>query len=719
MDLSNVDHNPCLEEITDLICRKTQNTDKGFYRIEVAYFLAKMAASMRAYIDREDMQGIPINCYAICLGSSGYGKGHSVNIMEQELLSGFRNQFMVKTFNEVAESNLVDRAAAIAVVNGESDASEIGDKLKASFDRAGSYVFTFDSGTGPAVKQMRNKLLLAGIGAINVQIDEVGSNLLNSPEVINIFLELYDQGLVKSKLIKNTADNIRDIDLDGKTPANMLLFGTPVKLFDGGTTEDYFYSMLDTGYARRCLFGLGVNNDKKAYYTKTAEEIYEALIEPRNKEVTSKWRDYFTSLAQREMCNWRVELQKEEAIELLKYRIECEKQADELNPYAEIQKAELNHRYFKALKLAGTYAFIEKSQKITKTHLLQAIKLVEESGENFLKILHREKPYMKLAKYLSSVPDELTHADLTEALPFYKSPQQKELMSLAIAWGYKNAILIKKSFSDGVEFFRGEALKETDLNELIVSYSPDMAYNYRSDYAPFHQLGSNLFQYKGMNWCNHHFNDEHRCNDKALFPFNLVVLDVDGDVSLDTAVELLKEYCFIMYTTKRSTPDCNRFRVVLPIKYVLNLNIQDYKAFMNNILAWLPFKSDTAANEISKKWSSHAGGELRVNKEGTLLDPTKFIPNTLRNEFFLSNQKKVNSFDNLERWFANQMEVGKRNSLLLRYALCLVDSGLNFDVIEAKVLAFNKKLKDKLPEEEIKKTILVTAYNRFLDKRES
>lgn len=71
MELSNVDHNPCLEEITDLICRKTQNTDKGFYRIEVAYFLAKMASSMRAYIDREDMQGIPINCYAICLGSSG------------------------------------------------------------------------------------------------------------------------------------------------------------------------------------------------------------------------------------------------------------------------------------------------------------------------------------------------------------------------------------------------------------------------------------------------------------------------------------------------------------------------------------------------------------------------------------------------------------------------------------------------------------------------
>lgn len=719
MDLSNVDHNPCLEEITDLICRKTQNTDKGFYRIEVAYFLAKMAASMRAYIDSADMQGIPINCYAICLGSSGYGKGHSVNIMEQELLSGFRNQFMVKTFNEAAESNLVDRAAAIAVANGESDASEIGDKLKASFDKAGHYVFTFDSGTGPAVKQMRNKLLLAGIGAINYQCDEVGSNLLNSPEVISIFLELYDLGLVKSKLIKNTADNVRDIDLDGKTPANMLLFGTPVKLFDGGITEDYFYSMLDTGYARRCLFGLGVNNDKKAYYAKTAEEIYEALIEPRNKEISSKWKDYFTSLAQKEMCNWRIELQKEEAIELLKYRIECAKEADELDPYAEIQKAELSHRYFKALKLAGTYAFIEKSQKITKTHLLQAIKLVEESGENFLKILHREKPYMKLARYLSSVPEELTHADLTEALPFYKSPQQKDLMALAIAWGYKNAILIKKSFSDGVEFFKGEALKKTDLNELIVSYSYDNAFGYKSDYAPFDQLGSNLFQLKGMNWCNHHFNEEHRCKENTLLSFNMVVLDVDGEISLNTAEELLKEYCYVMYTTKRSTPDCNRFRIVLPIKYVLNLDLKDYKDFMSNIFAWLPFKSDITASDICKKWSSHAGGELRVNKTDTLLDPTRFIPNTLRNESFLMSQKKVSSLGNLERWFASQMEPGNRNNLFLRYALCLVDSGLSFEDIEAKVLSFNKKLKDKLTEEELQKTVLVTAYNRFCDRKES
>ena len=712
MDFSNVEHNPCLEEITDLICRKTQNTDTGFFHVEVAYFLSKMAASMRAYIDSADRGKIPVNCYAICLATSGYSKGYSVNIMEDTILSGFRREFCGRLFHLIADRNINARAEDIAVAN-QLEVEDVLQQLKDSYNKAGNYVFTFDSGTSPAVKQMRNKLLLSEIGAINFEQDEVAANLLNSTDVIAVFLELYDQGKVKTKLIKNTSENVRDLDIDGKTPANMLLFGTPVKLFDGGTTEDFFYSMLDTGYARRCLFGYGLNNDKKAYYSQTAEEIYEALIEPKNKEITDKWNSYFTSLAQESMYNFRIELQKKEAIQLLEYRIECEKKADELSQYAEIQKAELNHRYFKALKLAGTYAFIERANVISSDHLMQAIKLVEESGENFLKILNREKSYMKLANYLASVNEELTHADLTEALPFYKSTQRNELLSLATAWGYKHHILIKKTFSDGVEFMKGEALEETNLNNLIISYSNDFANNYISDYAPFDQLATNLFKLDGMNWCNHHFKDGHRANIDALSIFNMVVLDVDGDISLNTAERLLKDYIYILYTTKRHTEEINRFRVVLPIKYTLSFDLEDYKAFMNNILSWMPFKSDDAANQPSKKWLTNPNAEIRINSTGSLLDPTKFIPNTFRNDSFLKDQKKINSFDNLERWFAKQIETGNRNNLLLKYALCLVDNGLDLEAVEDKVLGFNKKLKDKLSEEEIQNTILVTARKHW------
>ena len=100
-----------------------------------------------------------------------------------------------------------------------------------------------------------------------------------------MYLELYDQGSIKQKLIKNTNENKRNEDIDGKTPTNALLFGTPVKLLDGGQTEDQLYSFLETGYARRCLFGYG-QQDRKAFHNQTATEIYQTLIQPVNTVLT-------------------------------------------------------------------------------------------------------------------------------------------------------------------------------------------------------------------------------------------------------------------------------------------------------------------------------------------------------------------------------------------------------------------------------------------------
>lgn len=713
MDLNQISHNPCLEELTDLLCRKTQNTDKGFFRTEIAYFLCKIASCMRAYIATKDRGDVPINCYAINLASSGYSKGFSMNIMENEIISGFKKAFCEETFNYVAERNLTQRAndKAAKLVNGNPD--EEFDKLKAAYDRAGSYVFTFDSGTTPAIKQLRTKLLLANIGSINLQIDEAGSNLLGNSEILNTFLELYDQGLLKPKLIKNTSESIRDEDIDGKTPANLMMFGTPVKLFDGSTVEDAFYSFLETGYARRCIFGLGLDNKNKAYYSQSASQIYQNLIQPQNKQITAKWYNHFIQLANPYLYKWEIELQDAEAIKLLEYRIACEKRADELSEYAEIQKAELSHRYFKALKLAGAFAFIDRSPILKEEYLNQAIKLVEESGELFLKILNRDKAYMKLAKYLATVDEEVTHADLTEALPFYKqsSVQRNEMMSMAMAWGYKNKIIIKKSFNDGIEFFKGEALKKTNTDEMIISYSDDFAYNYFGDTGPFDQL-ANIFTAKDIHWCNHWFNDQHRITEKAQPKFNMVVVDVDEGISMDSAKELLKDYKFIMYSTKRSTAQNNRFRIIIPLEYILELDNEDYKEFMNNVLKWLPFKSDEAANQIAKKWEAFDGARVETN-EGKLLDPFPFIPKTSRNEQYLKSYQKIESLDNLERWFAQRMQVGDRNNQMLKYALCLKDTGLSYDEVEKRVLWFNKQLKSPLTEAEIKSSILVTTAKAY------
>lgn len=713
-DISTVEHHPVIEEIVDLLCTRTQNNDRAFFRVPLAYFFGKMAASQRAMIITKDRGSIPVNIYALSLAVSGAGKGHSINLIEEGFLEGFRKRFLNETFIEISNKHLVEMAQDRAIRKDTPEEEEML-RVEKEFARLGALAFTFDSGTTPAVKQMRQKLLMANAGAINMQIDEIGSNLISNTEVLNAFLELYDQGKIKQKLTKNTAENERMEELDGKTPANMLLFGTPTKLLDGAKTEDEFYSFLETGYARRCLFSFG--HRYRASDNKTPEEIYFQLISNQNVQVISKWGAHFEKLADPDKFGWKIYVEDEVGIELMKYKIHCERKADLLPEHEEIQKAELSHRYFKALKLAGAFAFIDESPEITMDLLYHAIKLVEESGMAFERIFTREKPYAKLAKYLADSRTEVTHADLTEALPFYKGSQsnRNELMTLASAWGYRNAIIIRKTYEQGIEFFKGETLKEVDLNKLRVSYGTHVAYNYLSEEISFANLGK-LAGMSGFHWVAHHLvngedGEGHRNETNVIPGFDLVVLDVDNGFSLDAARELLKDYSYLIYTTKRHTEEANRFRIVLPMNYRLELDEEDYSEFMKNVYSWLPFEPDTSTAQRCRKWESFNGQQFF--NEGQLVDALQFIPKTSRNEEFRENMVKLGNLDNLERWFAQRMVTGNRNNLMLRYAMTLVDSGMSYNEVEERVIDFNSKLDNKLPDNELRSTVLVTAARKI------
>lgn len=735
IDLQNVSHAPVIEELVDLLCTRVQNTDRPFFRVEVAYFLCKIAGCMNVKIDTKDRGSIPVNLYALILAESGYGKGQSINLIEEEVLSGFKEVFLNQTMPTVADATLNNMArdrSLVKQITEEAAKSE----LLSEYNHIGPYAFTFDSGSTPAVKQLREKIIMSGCGAINLQIDEIGSNISSSVEVLNAFLELYDKGLIKMKLTKSTANSSRSADLSGTSPANALLFGTPTKLLNGGAEEDIFYSLLETGYARRCLFARGSLAGKKRVESDPAK-VYAELTTKHNSDVADKWNNHFASLADINFVGWNLEVPDPVGIKLIEYKMQCEDIANFYSDFEPLKKAEVAHRYFKALKLAGALAFIDKSSEITETHLLQAIKLVEESGASFLSILTREKNYMKLARYLASVPTEQTQADLVEVLPFYKGSNQnrKELMDLAVAWGYKNQIIIKKKFSDSIEFFSGETLEATDLNKMILSWSlpNDMAYNYHRESAPWDQLATTLFTQDKFNWVNCWLEDEvpkdqvgrplmpltkncsgHRCTDCVIAGFNLVVLDIDHGVALDTVRELFKDYKYIIYTTKRHQVDGeDRFRFIMPLSHVLTLDAEDYKEFFNNLFKWLPFEVDTGSNQPAKKWTTYANSQIFVN-DGKLLDPFPFIPRTSRNGEYLAHYRKYENIDGLKRWFLGKMEEGNRNNYLMQYALCLKDNGYEYPAIEDEVKSLNGLLAQPLAVRELESTVFKSIASKFV-----
>ena len=705
LTFDEMEYHPGAEKLVKILCDKTQNGNPLFFRVLVGYYFSLVSSMMRVTIATHDQGNVPVNMYALNLSTSGSGKGKSCNIIKNRVIHQFRNRFMNETMQLLAEQNLPK--LAIKRANRKStDPDEELIRVQKEFEDIGPLLFTFSEATTPAIKQLRHKLLMVDAGSLNLQIDEIGSNLIGSDEVLKAYLELYDMGQIDPKLIKSGPESRRFEEIVGNTPTNMLLFGTPSKLLNGGKTEEELYSMLDTGYARRCFFGYSRTSNNTLHMT--PEEIYNRDIDANSDIWLDEFADKLENLADVININRSLVVSKDTSLLLIEYRLKCQREASFYPEHEEMKKAEHEHRYFKALKLAGAYAFMDDSPELTAKHLYYAIKLAEESGDAFSRLLTRDKHYVKLAKYIATVKREVTHADLTEDLPFYRgnSGQKQDMLTLAMSWGYKNNVIIKKSFSDGIEFLRGETLKETDLSKMVISYSTDMTTDYRNEHAPFDMLHK-LTQAQGLHWVAHHLNGGYRNEENCIPGFNLVVIDVDGGCNISTAKLLLKNYKFLLYTTKRHTEEENRFRIILPINYELEMDAKDYKEFMTHIYEWLPFEVDTATNQRARKWLSN-DGHYEYN-EGEVLDALPFIPKTSKNEERKALMSSQQSMDNLERWVINNIEDGNRNNMLLRYAMILFDGGFDFEGIRSRVMQLNEKIVDKLEETEIMGTVMVTV----------
>jgi hypothetical protein len=293
------------------------------------------------------------------------------------------------------------------------------------------------------------------------------------------------------------------------------------------------------------------------------------------------------------------------------------------------------------------------------------------------------------------------------------------MMNLAATWGYKNNIIIKKSVRRSDRVLQGRDPEETDLNDhdLQLQRPLGLQLPVQTRRSPFEQLHM-LTQVPDIHWANHHFKHGHRSeeNDHPRLQYGghrrgrrrvprsgsrasgrgLQVPDLHHEAAL-----------------RRDRP---RFRLILPINYVLELDKEEYKELVREVIAWLPFQAsadiDESSLQRSKKWLSHEG-EHYYNLEGSLFDVLPFIPRTSKNEAYKKDLKSIASLDNLERWFAQRIVEGNRNNQMIKFALALVDSGLDLITVQRQVHAFNRKLGAPMDEKRIENTIMVTVAKRF------
>ncbi len=714
-------YHPTSEVIATHLSTLTQNDSKHMFRVFLTYYLGMITSHMRVGIQGWGNSTLPVNIYTMALSESGTGKGVSMNTLNSQVLHRFRDVFLEETFAASAEEAIVTLAETRAERRGTEESKEE-EKLLKEFTNAGEVMFQFSEGTPPAVKQFRHKLCLARAGSLNYAVDEIGSNLLNSKDMIHLFLELYDTGRIEDKLVKNSSENQRVERIEEAVPANMLLTGAPSGLLDGGETESKFYALLDVGYARRCFFSYSRDSTKVAELT--AEELVDRMFNKHSHTDLNLIAEEWEHLADVSNLNKIMELPHKSAVYLMKYKLHCIQRGMQFKEHQKALKAEMDNRFFKVLKLAAAYSFVDLKDEIEIKYLDYAIKLAEDSGADFAKLMSPEKDYMKLARFLIDYKEGATMSDLDMHLPCFSGSKSRkdEMIANAIAWGYRNNILITKHYVDQILFLKASVLEETDLDNLIFSFSDHTSYNYEPMEESFESL-EDLGLVENYQWCNHWFENDYRHDDNVIPGFNLIVLDVDDGTPLSTAKMMFQDYYAIFYETKRSTPKHNRYRIIIPTSHVLELSNEDYKQFMSNVIESLPFdiEIDDASKQPSKKWLTSANGvyfnDVRyVNgKEADpkLFDVLPYIPKTEKNEQRIRERVEIGDLDRLQAWMLENTGEGNRNKQLYNYAMVLVDSGADYTTVETNLLDLNSKLRDPIPEKELKNTILVSISKKI------
>ena len=145
----------------------------------------------------------------------------------------------------------------------------------------------------------------------------------------------------------------------------------------------------------------------------------------------------------------------------------------------------------------------------------------------------------------------------------------------------------------------------------------------------------------GYGWCATHFVGRHRRVDNASGS-NLVVVDIDGDTTLDAfwATDTARNWCIATYTTASHTKAEHRFRALFPLGMQLTSTSQHRGAYwlvVNRLFADLGIETikDNCGQKPERLWYGNTNADWHINEDALVPeflltdidydDPTDFV----------------------------------------------------------------------------------------------
>jgi len=550
-------------------------------------------------------------------------------------------------------------------------------------------------------------------GSLNIINEEIMDIIRDSN--LNVMKEIYD-GMLLGKVIKgSTNENIYGIR------ANMLIFGSSVGMKRDQKVYETFLKALNSGIYRRSFI-----------YYEEPRDIEMNDLEQINKPDMSLFFDFISS-------------HKSVLSNGLPTIIELSSDAYELSELINQELIEFSNRYKederfsaevgsfdKIIKLSGLLVMLNGSNIITYDELSYAYKFykkLRDTNKNLFNVEPQHKRiYQVLKKIGKATKSEILEQDIFNRITF------NEDILLVEEQCYRNNERLVITGSK-IKFYSIEPMEQSSIEKIIVSLpkvdKKEKTTEYNSYQLPFFgedkpSIERVVKSEKVSNFVLVHFDKGKRKKENAIHKINCVGLDVDYGFSLNDASNILSKWGikYLIYTTRNHQKEkngivCDRFRILIPLRYTIEIEPDRFGSFVENIADGLGIKViDTNALDISRLWFTNPKAQIIKNQSGSLFDPIPFLPETEVDEKIeaiteeIDNEEAKKRVNGMIRWVvANSIE-GNRNNNLLRLGLFVLDLTGSKDITKSVILQANSQLSEPLDEREIRKTIFKTIERR-------
>lgn len=660
------------------------------------------ACNYRLYNQQSDELEI-LNFYGLLFIKSGGGKDHAKNVMGKPF--------------EAIMKNMPGSIDVLATTSSSSEHDNVlipGQYRKKAPKDYELSIGSSDIGLYIAGLFINN----AGIGSLNISINEFGDHVDNTKN-INLLKEMYD-GTIMAKMIQGEKDDEVRQNIY-HMPSNLIAYGTPIGIKKDKKKLDSFKSITQSGLYRRSYiyYELPHRSEKKDTEVIDVSDLQEGYM----------------NMVLEKGIKINAGKQSVRPVNVLQLNPEAQKAIDDFedellanandNIYDEL--IPLDETAYKTVeRAAALIAILDLSEEVRLDHTEYAIELFKRTRESISSLFEQTPVFETIYMRLSTSNEPMMKSDIIKKLGITVKEFDDSIdMVNELAHRFNKRL---KTMGNSIKRYSIEDYEINKLDKMVISVStsfstkPEREVDFATHEVPFFDgvmsIKTLVTSEEIQSFCLSHFEPSpqapngHRKKDNFIPGQNMVAWDIDDGLTMVECQEKLKQYSYIMYTTRNHQKEKNnkirdRFRVVMPTKTEFHVSVEQHKTMYENLSKVLDLPTyDVSTRNVSRLWFTNPDA-IVIENHGEPLDVRCCLEETETAEKLLpaithievdEQDKRISG---MMKWIVANTVVGDRNTKLYQFGKFMKDINVADHDIEYKMHYVNSLIYEPLPDNEV------------------